>query len=201
MRTLKSKILAAALALTATPLLAAPQGTPAGQGTQPNPPASSQEQAQGQRDDLRWRHRRHHWRRHRRHHQRWHRFAHISMMLRNPAFRERLGITPEQAARIEVQQSAFMKTMIRSRADVQVKRLELGELLAADKPDPALIDKKLSQLNEVQFAARKAAIENHLAMREMFTPEQRQKMRELFWEMRRGSERSGPPWAQDQPGA
>ncbi len=115
------------------------------------------------------------------------------MMLRNPAFRERLGITSEQAARIEAQQSAFQKAMIRSRAEAQVKRLELRELLAAEKPDRALIGQKLSQLNEAQFAVQKLMLENRLAMREMFTPEQREKLRQLFWEMRRGDERYGPP--------
>ena len=115
------------------------------------------------------------------------------MMLRNPAFRERLGITSEQAARIEAQQSAFQKAMIRSRAEAHVKRLELRESLAAEKPDRALIDQKLSQLNETQFAVQKLMLENRLTMREIFSPEQREKLRQLFWEMRRGDERFGPP--------
>ena len=119
------------------------------------------------------------------------------MMLHNPAVRERLGISAEQAARIEEQQARFMKTMIRSRADVQVQRMELRELMAAEKPDRAAIDKKLAALNETQFAMRRAAIENHLAMREMFTPEQREKMHQMFWEMHRG----GPIGAPGQPGA
>jgi Spy/CpxP family protein refolding chaperone len=69
--------------------------------------------------------------------------------------------------------------------------MELHELMAAEKPDRAQIDKKLEQLSEVQLAARKAAIEQRLAMREMITPEQRQKMQEMFRQQRRGP--MGPP--------
>ncbi len=184
MNTWKSKLLVGALALAASPLLATPQGAPAEQSTPANPPDSNHTQPQVQPDQNRPGRRRHHRRHHRRH---------AAMMLRNPAFRQRLGITSEQAARIGAQQSAFQKAMIRSRAEAQVKRLELRELLAAEKPDRALIGQKLSQLNEAQFTVQKLMLENRLAMREMFTPEQREKLRPLFREMRRGDERFGPP--------
>ncbi len=188
MKTWKSKLLVGALALAASPLLATPQGAPAEQSTPANPPGSSQTQPQAQPDQNRPGRRHHRRRHHRRHHRR-----HAAVMLRNPAFRERLGITSEQAARIEAQQSAFQKAIIRGRAEAQVKRLELRELLAAEKPDRALIGQKLSQLNEAQFAVQKLMLENRLAMREMFTPGQQEKLRQLFWEMRRGDERYGPP--------
>lgn len=74
MRDWKTILLAAALAVTASPVLALPQGTsPAQEAT--NPPALNQSQAQSQdqSDSERHnrRHRRHH-RRHRRHHHRRH---------------------------------------------------------------------------------------------------------------------------------
>ncbi len=190
MKTWKSNILVGVLALAASPLPAAPQDPPAGQGNPASPPASSQAQLQDHpreqdRPDRRHHRRRHH-RRHRRHHRR-----HAAMLLRDPAIQERLGITSEQAARLQAQQRAFVKAIIRDRAELQVKRIELEELLAAEKLDRELIEKKLGELNQAQCAIQRSAIENRLAMREMFTPEQRQKMRQLFWEMRRGGERFG----------
>ena len=192
MKTWKSELLVGALALAVSPLLATPQGAPAEQSTPANPPGSTHTQPQAQPDQNRPG-RRHHRRRHHRRHRRRHHRRHAAMMLRNPAFREGLGITSEQAARIEVQQSAFQKAMIRGRAEAHVKRLEFRELLAAEKPDRALIGQKLSQLNEAQFAVQKLMLENRLAMREIFTPGQQEKLRQLFWEMRRGDERYGPP--------
>jgi hypothetical protein len=190
MKTWKSRILAVALALVASPLLATPQGASDQQSSPSSPPAASQPQTQVQPNQNALG---------RRHHRR-HRRNNTSFLLRDPAVRERLGISAEQAAKIQAEQGEFTKAMIRDRADVQVKRLELRELLAAEKPDRTAIGQKLAQLNEVQFAMHKAVIEHHLAMREMFTPEQREKMRYMFREMRRG-ERFGPPDAPGEPGA
>jgi Spy/CpxP family protein refolding chaperone len=85
--------------------------------------------------------------------------------------------------------------MIRSNADIQVKRMELAELMRADKPDRMLIDKKLREVQDATFAAEKARIDGQLNMREMFTPEQRQEMEKMRGEFHGGMmqhERGGP---------
>lgn len=108
----------------------------------------------------------------------------LGRMLQNPQVRERLKITPEQMAKIQAQESAAAKAGIRNRADLQVKEMELSELIRADKPDRTQIDKKLRELIDASFVARKAAIDNQLAMRELFTPEQRQEMEKMREEFR-----------------
>jgi len=118
----------------------------------------------------------------------------LARLVRNPSFREKLGITPEQADKIRQQTFDFRKGQIQNRADVQVKRLELGDLLAAENPDRAAIDKKLEQISAVQLAQRKAAVDYHLNTREVLTPEQRQKLQQMRQEfMHRGPGRHGPP--------
>jgi len=119
----------------------------------------------------------------------------FAMLLRNPAVRERLGVTAEQVNKIQGQASAWARTRIRNQADLRVKRMELEELLRAEKPDRALIDRKLREIQEVELAASKAAIEHRLAMREMLTPEQRQKLEEMrreFWQQRMAPGGPGP---------
>jgi Spy/CpxP family protein refolding chaperone len=111
----------------------------------------------------------------------------LGRMLQDPAMRERLGFTQEQATRIQSQESAFAKARIRQQSDLRVKQMELDELIAADKPDRAAIDKKLREVQEARTAAEKAGIENRLAMRELITPEQRQNMQQML-RGRRGSE-------------
>ena len=106
----------------------------------------------------------------------------LGRLLRDPATRERLGFTAEQAAKIEAQENAFAKARIQNRANVQVKRMELDELVRAEKTDRAAIDKKLREFEDARIAAHKAAIEHRLAMREMITPEQREKMRQMMQE-------------------
>lgn len=122
------------------------------------------------------------------------------MMWRNPAFQQRLGITPEQATKIQTQESEFTKARIRNRAEIQLKRQELRELLATENSNRALAEKKLRELNEAQFAGRRAMLENRLALAQILTPEQRTKMRQMFRE-RRGFGRPMPPAPGDPPNA
>jgi Spy/CpxP family protein refolding chaperone len=107
--------------------------------------------------------------------------------------REKLGITAEQTAKIRLQTSEFRKAQIRGRADLEVKRLELNELLAADNPDRAAINKKLEEISAVQLARRKSEVDYRLKMRDALTSEQRQKLQHMREEFRhRGPEGRGP---------
>jgi len=109
----------------------------------------------------------------------------LARLVANPEIRQRLGISSEQAAKIRQQELDFRKAEIRNRADHEVKRLELAELMAAEKPDRTQIDKKLREISDTRFAGEKSRIDHHLAMREALTPEQREKLKQMFSEMRR----------------
>lgn len=99
--------------------------------------------------------------------------------LRDPDVRKQVGITDDQFAKIRQQESDFRKTQIRDRADLQVKRIDLRELLSADKPDRAAIDSKLQEISASQLALQKAAVDYRLDIRDAITPAQRDKLREL----------------------
>jgi Spy/CpxP family protein refolding chaperone len=99
--------------------------------------------------------------------------------LSNPAMRQRLGITPDQITKFHQQDLDFQKTQIRDRADLQVKRIELNELIAASTPDRAAINAKLQEVSAAQMASEKASIDNRLAMRDILTPAQRQQLEQL----------------------
>jgi Spy/CpxP family protein refolding chaperone len=120
--------------------------------------------------------------------------------LNNPAIRQRLGITADQTAKIRQQNSDFQKTTIRNRADLQVKRIELNDLLAADNPDRTAIEAKLSEVSAAQMAREKAAIDNRLAIRDILTPAQRQQLQQLrtngFQPAGGGPPQNGPRGAQ-----
>lgn len=116
----------------------------------------------------------------------------LGRLLKSPAMRERLGFTADQAAKIEAQESVFAKARIQNRTNLQLRRMELDELVNAEKTDRAAIDKKLREFQDAQTAAHKAMIEHRLAMREMITPEQREKMREMMQERWQGRPGRGP---------
>jgi len=119
----------------------------------------------------------------------------LARLLKDPAIREKLGITAEQVGAIRKQESDFRKAQIRDRADLEVKRVDLRDLLEADKPDRAAIDSKLQEISNARLALEKSAIHYRLTMREAITPEQRKKLHELMserWRHGAGPARPGP---------
>jgi len=124
----------------------------------------------------------------------------LARLADDPAAREKLGITAEQAAKIRQDTSEFRKSAIRGRADLQVRRLELQDLLRVDSPDRAAIDKKLDEINAARLAQSKAQVHYRLAMREILTPEQRQNLREMRAESRHRGGREGWPPRGPRPG-
>jgi Spy/CpxP family protein refolding chaperone len=119
----------------------------------------------------------------------------LEWAINNPKLREQLLITPEQIAKIRQETLKFQKAEILSRADLQVKRLELHSLLDAETPDRAAIDKSLREANAAQFTVEKTAIDHQLAMRALVTPEQRQKLEKMRQEFPRHNVEFGGPGA------
>jgi Spy/CpxP family protein refolding chaperone len=104
--------------------------------------------------------------------------------LNDPAIRQQIGLTAEQAAAIRQQESNFRKTEIRDRADLAVKRIDLRDLLAVDKPDRAAIDSKLREISAAQLALEKSSIDFRLNMRDAISPAQREKLHQLMADRR-----------------
>ncbi len=119
----------------------------------------------------------------------WHRgrgdmmLAHIAA---NAEMREKLGITQEQVTKIRQDKFEFRKARIRNRADVELRRVELENLMRAETPDQAAIDKKLDELGAARLVEAKATVHYHLAVRAVLTPEQREKLRAMFEEHAHG---------------
>lgn len=106
----------------------------------------------------------------------------LGRILRDPEALQQLGITTAQAAKIRQQESDFRKANIRDRADLEIKRVDLHDLLSADNPDRAAIDSKLNEVGAAQLALEKSAIDHRLAMRDALTPTQRQKLKGMMLE-------------------
>ena len=128
--------------------------------------------------------------------------------LEDPAFRQHVGITNEQADKLRALGFAAAKTRARLEADGKIRRIELTELLRAEKPDRAAIDKKLREIADIQYASLKAHTDDLLAFREIVPPEQREKihafvrdrMRERMREFRGPRPGMMGPGMMDQPG-
>jgi Spy/CpxP family protein refolding chaperone len=104
----------------------------------------------------------------------------LGRLLNDPAIREQLGVSADQALKIRQQESEFRKTEIRGRADLEVKQIDLRDLLSADKPDRAAIDAKLQDISTARLALEKSAITFRLDSRDALTPAQREKLRQIM---------------------
>jgi len=108
----------------------------------------------------------------------------LGRLLGDPSVRQQLGVSADQAAKIRQQESDIRKTEIRNRADLQIKRLDLNDLLSAEKPDRTAIDSKLQEIGAAQIALEKSAIDYRLNMREALTPVQRQRLEQMMAQRR-----------------
>jgi Spy/CpxP family protein refolding chaperone len=127
----------------------------------------------------------------------------LSRILSNPEIEQKVGVTPEQVAKIRQQETAFRKTAIQQRADLEVKQIDLRDLLGADKPDRAAIDRQLQAISSSRLAMDKSRIDFRLNMKDALTPEQREKLRQAIKDRaqaRRGERRRGGPGGRGERG-
>jgi Spy/CpxP family protein refolding chaperone len=92
------------------------------------------------------------------------------------AFRN-LDLSKEQRDKIAEIRDKQQRNSIRVRADLQTARLDMGKLLRADKPDRAAINRQVERMAALRTDMEKARIGMMLDMRDVLTPEQREKMR------------------------
>lgn len=110
-----------------------------------------------------------------------------------PDMDQQLGLTEAQREQLRALGREAVKSAIRNRADMALRRMELNELLEADTPDRTLVDKKLREVADLQYGILKARTENRMALAKVFTPEQRGKLRTLMRQrMRARLHRRGP---------
>jgi Spy/CpxP family protein refolding chaperone len=106
--------------------------------------------------------------------------ARAQRLLRNPSVRQQLGISDQQETKLEDLLTDFRKTRIQGRANLAVQRIDLENLLAAENPDRAAINRNLQQVGAAQLALEKSAVDFALNVKQELTPEQRQKIRQFL---------------------
>ena len=101
-------------------------------------------------------------------------------MAENPRVRQSLGLTDEQVARLHKIGVEAEKASVQTRADMQLRHIELRELMRADNPDHDAIMQKLDEVNALQGKMAKQRVETMLSARSVLTPEQQKKSRPLW---------------------
>ena len=115
----------------------------------------------------------------------------LTGLLNSRRLREALELTDEQTEQLRKITVDTRKTTVQKRADLQVHRIELHEVLRAENPPRAQVEQKVREITQLQGDLMQTRVDALLSARAVLTPEQRQKAQELRSQGRRGFRRSG----------
>jgi len=82
-------------------------------------------------------------------------------------------LTQEQQDKIEAMRTTHQKTMLVNRNQLNVKKAQLEQLMTADKPDAAAINKMIDEMSVIKTEMQKKKAEHRLAVRSLLTDAQR----------------------------
>ncbi len=90
-----------------------------------------------------------------------------------------LGLDEKQTEAVRAIRSRVAKETVRKRADLQVARIDLRDLMAKDQVDLATADALVKKMAGLQAEIRIAHIKSMQEVKGVLTPEQRKKFKEL----------------------
>jgi Spy/CpxP family protein refolding chaperone len=119
--------------------------------------------------------------------------AMLRAALDNDRVKAALNLTDQQVARLRQSLVDTEKATVKTRADIEVGRIELRELMRADKPDRDAVMRKVQEISDLQGQMMKQRVDALVTAKTVLTPEQQKKIR-AFMESRaamrwRGGER------------
>jgi len=101
----------------------------------------------------------------------------IVRLKKHARLREYLGLTDEQVGRLHKLGVESQMASVQTRADMELRHIELSELLRADNPDHDAIMQKLDEANALRGKMEKQHVETLLSARSVLTPEQLKKVK------------------------
>ncbi len=93
---------------------------------------------------------------------------------------QHLGLNAEQKEEIEGIRMATMKEVIHKKADMQIARLELRDLLSKDQVDMKAVEAKVKQIEGLRADIHLALIKAKEEVKSKLTPDQRKKMMDMM---------------------
>jgi Spy/CpxP family protein refolding chaperone len=101
----------------------------------------------------------------------------ISLMLEH---RDELGLTPDQASRLETLRQTFSRDAVRRDADIRIAEMDLAGLLDKEPLDLAKVETKIKELAQLRAELRIARLRAIEQGKAVLTAEQRTKLQALI---------------------
>jgi Spy/CpxP family protein refolding chaperone len=98
-------------------------------------------------------------------------------MAENPMVRKALGLTDEQVGKLHKIGVDAEKSAVQTRAQMEMNRIELRELMRGENPDQSAIMAKIDEGSALRAKMEKARVQTMLEAKAVLTPEQRAKVK------------------------
>jgi Spy/CpxP family protein refolding chaperone len=85
---------------------------------------------------------------------------------------ERLKLTDQQKADMQKMRADMERSMVKTQSAIHLARIDLRQLVAAEKLDRTAIEKKVREISNLQQEAKSALIDHLFSVYAMLTPEQ-----------------------------
>ena len=104
--------------------------------------------------------------------------AGMERFLNDPEFIEKVGLTDDQIEKLTSIRTETSKAQIRNKAELQIIRIDLQDLLQQDNPDLKKIDAKLDEIGRLEVQLKKDMIHSFIEAKSVLTDEQIEKIQE-----------------------
>ena len=91
-----------------------------------------------------------------------------------------LGLDEKQKEAVRAIKSRAMKEMIKRRADKQIAKLELKDILGKDPVDMRAVEAKLKEIEAIETDMHLSHIKSMEEVKALLTPDQKKKMKEMI---------------------
>lgn len=106
-------------------------------------------------------------------------FAEFRCIWKNKSLAKEIGVSEEQVKKIKDLSIATEKKLIKIRADMELKEIDLREVLDADKPDEGKAINLIKEIMKKKTEAWILKIKQRIAMKKTLTTEQMEKLKEF----------------------
>jgi Spy/CpxP family protein refolding chaperone len=94
------------------------------------------------------------------------------------AMMKKLNLTEQQQTQMRKLRADLEKKNIQTSSKIQLARIDMKELMLADKPDRTALEKKLREITDLQHQRKLDRLDHMLAVNALLTPEQQKGWRE-----------------------
>jgi len=98
-------------------------------------------------------------------------------------FRTELSLTPAQSEKVDAILAVYRNSTEPIVSEIRNHRIQVLDELTKDKPDKSILNKYIEEISQLQKQMQNASINQYMALKEICTPGQCQRLSALYYEL------------------